>query len=654
MKKIILIIGLLLSSYVFAQQRPRVEAVRYIEVTTAERDLFSVPSGEHWKIYNITTGQFEYWDGDSWEVLGFENGHTIQENGVSQTDRDNLNFKTGFIVSDNAGNNSTDVDLSFSIDDTAYGAGWNGNTTDGASKNAIFDKIESVIAGSGATATKETKADFNGTTDDTWVVTVTPSTGHMLFEGSALLVEGVHYTKSGNTITYTSPPTAGITHSYFPNVVVNGDGTFTGLTDTPSSFSGQGDKWIKVNTGANALEFVDAPSGGAVDSVNSQTGVVVLDADDIDDTSTTHKFTTAADISKLAGIEANATADQTGAEIKAAYESEADTNAFTDADHSKLDGIEAGADVTDETNVVTALNGATLTDVGTPAATDRILLQDASDSNNLKYADFSEFGGGGGATIITQDEGSQIDAAATTLNFVGTGVTATDAGSNVTTVTINSGGVDMQADFLLNAGGGSSANEIGTGWTFSSNPYSVYLDGVNGLGSLNWNLNGTLYSLNLGANYITPSGNGDVDLGQSGSRFDKIWADEVEVTNGYKTTGGTSSGFLKANGTVDTSTYLTAPSFSQYAISFNQQTSHANGTVNFSSGGALTYTVQPNSSVNVPVGTRIMINNENATTVTITAGSGVTLNGGTAALSTGQAAWIVQATIDEWLIININ
>lgn len=34
---------------------------------------------------------------------------------------------------------------------------------------------------------------------------------------------------------------------------------------------------------------------------------------------------------------------QTGAEIKTAYEAESDTNAFTDADHSKLDGIEANA-----------------------------------------------------------------------------------------------------------------------------------------------------------------------------------------------------------------------------------------------------------------------------------------------------------------------
>jgi hypothetical protein len=39
------------------------------------------------------------------------------------------------------------------------------------------------------------------------------------------------------------------------------------------------------------------------------------------------------------GIEAGATADQTGAEIKAAYEAEADTNAFTDAEKTKVGHI---------------------------------------------------------------------------------------------------------------------------------------------------------------------------------------------------------------------------------------------------------------------------------------------------------------------------
>lgn len=52
----------------------------------------------------------------------------------------------------------------------------------------------------------------------------------------------------------------------------------------------------------------------------------------------TNAFTDA-DQSKLSGIEANATADQTGAEIKTAYESQADTNAFTDAEKTKLGTI---------------------------------------------------------------------------------------------------------------------------------------------------------------------------------------------------------------------------------------------------------------------------------------------------------------------------
>jgi hypothetical protein len=40
--------------------------------------------------------------------------------------------------------------------------------------------------------------------------------------------------------------------------------------------------------------------GGAVDSVNGQTGTVVLDPDDLDDTSTTNKFATAAQLSQIA------------------------------------------------------------------------------------------------------------------------------------------------------------------------------------------------------------------------------------------------------------------------------------------------------------------------------------------------------------------
>jgi hypothetical protein len=65
----------------------------------------------------------------------------------------------------------------------------------------------------------------------------------------------------------------------------------------------------------------------------------------------TNAFTDA-QFTKLAGIETGATADQTGAQIKTAYEAE--TNAFTDAQFTKLAGIETAADVTDGTNVTAA------------------------------------------------------------------------------------------------------------------------------------------------------------------------------------------------------------------------------------------------------------------------------------------------------------
>ena len=78
---------------------------------------------------------------------------------------------------------------------------------------------------------------------------------------------------------------------------------------------------------------------------------------------------------KLDGIEAGATADQTNAEIRAAVEAASDSNVFTDADHSKLDGIEAGAK-DDQT-----------------AAEIRSLVESATDSNVFTDADHTKLDG---------------------------------------------------------------------------------------------------------------------------------------------------------------------------------------------------------------------------------------------------------------------
>jgi hypothetical protein len=73
----------------------------------------------------------------------------------------------------------------------------------------------------------------------------------------------------------------------------------------------------------------------------------------------------------------------------------------------------------------------TLTDVGTPASTDRVLLQDASDSNNLKYADFSEFGGGGSVRTVTAG-GNTLGASETLAFTAGTGISISEAAGAVT------------------------------------------------------------------------------------------------------------------------------------------------------------------------------------------------------------------------------
>lgn len=119
-----------------------------------------------------------------------------------------------------------------------------------------------------------------------------------------------------------------------------------------------------------AISELGTGGGGAVDSVNGATGVVVLDADDIDDTSTTNKFVTSADLTKL-------------------------TN------------IEALADVTDEANVLAALNNATLVEISTPDIADRVLVQDANDGNTVKYVLIDNLPGIGSGTMT----GAQIESA---------------------------------------------------------------------------------------------------------------------------------------------------------------------------------------------------------------------------------------------------
>ena len=122
---------------------------------------------------------------------------------------------------------------------------------------------------------------------------------------------------------------------------------------------------------------------------------------------------------------------------------------YTATEKTKLAGIETAADVTDEVNVTDALDGATLSDVGTPASGDLILLQDASDSNVLKTAAFSEFGGGTAPTRTTTTlSGASTDVAipagCTWFKMMSKTITLTDTAAGFTATLRHTGNTVSQ------------------------------------------------------------------------------------------------------------------------------------------------------------------------------------------------------------------
>jgi hypothetical protein len=73
-------------------------------------------------------------------------------------------------------------------------------------------------------------------------------------------------------------------------------------------------------------------------------------------------------------------------------------------------------------------------------------------------------GGGGGGAVATQEEGVTVVAVSTALNFVGTGVTVTDAGSGVSQITIPGTAVgEVPSTYLRANADGTQVSTVSTG-----------------------------------------------------------------------------------------------------------------------------------------------------------------------------------------------
>ena len=124
--------------------------------------------------------------------------------------------------------------------------------------------------------------------------------------------------------------------------------------------------------------------------------------------------------------------------VKALYEGNSDTNAFTNADHSKLDGIEANADVTDTANVTSAgaaMLASSPTFTGTITApnvdistTGTVTTNIATGTGGLGNTKTLNLGTGYGGSLVgltTVNIGSQSTTCQNTVN-IGSGVSVTN------------------------------------------------------------------------------------------------------------------------------------------------------------------------------------------------------------------------------------
>ena len=111
--------------------------------------------------------------------------------------------------------------------------------------------------------------------------------------------------------------------------------------------------------------------GSAVTTVNTQTGDVVLDADNIDDGSTTHRFTNASDITRLSAVEA-------GAQVNV----NADWNSSS-GDSQILNKPTLTSGTVTSVATGTGLSGGTITSTGTVSLADTAVSAGSYTSANI-------------------------------------------------------------------------------------------------------------------------------------------------------------------------------------------------------------------------------------------------------------------------------
>ena len=216
----------------------------------------------------------------------------------------------------------------------------------------------------------------------------------------------------------------------------------------------------------DSSDYATAAQGTTADAALPRTGGAMTGA--ITTNSTFDGRDVATDGAKLDGIEAGATTDQTAAEIRALVESATDSNVFTDADHTKLNGIEASADVTDAANVEPLVDAHLNTST---ASASEVLSWTGSD-----YDWVAQSGGGASLDLYAESyDGTSTAPSATGTNSVAIGKGSSASGQESMAIldgnSVSQDSFSMGGDVYANAIGGIQIGKGGIvgGYGFAAN-----------------------------------------------------------------------------------------------------------------------------------------------------------------------------------------
>ena len=397
------------------------------------------------------------------------------------------------------------------------GTGGAGSANDDVTVTTVTTKASEAAASASAASSSASSASTSATSATNSASTATTKASEASTSKDTATTKASEASTSATAAASSATAAAASAATVAQDIGTSDSPTFAGLTINGAIVASSTVDGRDLQTDGSKLDGIEASA--TADQSNAEIRTAVEAA------SNSNVFTDA-DHSKLNAIEASATADQTDAQIRTAVEAASDSNVFTDADHTKLNGVAASSNNYVHPNhsgeVTSTADGAT---VIASAVVDEANLKISNSPTNGQFLS-AQSGNTGGLTwaVPTNTTYSVGDGGLTTNDFTNddhSKLNAIEASADVTDATnVTAAGALMDSELA-----GIAAVKATTG-TFLSADESK-LDGI--AASAN--------------NYVHPNHSGEVTSTADGATVivDNI-VDEANLkvsnapTNGYALT----------------------------------------------------------------------------------------------------------------------